>query len=448
MKRAAILLAVALLAAAAPQPGEAEEPRARAWAVKVSVPVSGGAVELARTSSESGRQPVATAVPATVFGQQATSATADLGTPDAEDVLHTYEDPTGSMLLEAGFAEAHVTKATSSARAGFGSMSGSGFALASELFTFEQQEQTLNQWKSAMDAVFVPLNEQIDALSPLLGGAGLSLPRLEGIAPEGLIDVGRARQVASSAQTSSSPGFSSARADATLGEIRLFGGFIEARGVSAEAISESVAGADQRGATARIGSLFIAGIEVVADGDGFRVAGNDVITRTAVQPGMDLLLSSLADAGLTIRALDEAKAGDLREAAALEVQLDTPQGPLLISIAHAEASAASVGALPPPAEDPIPPRTDDGPEVSVLPDVVPRSGGVTLEPAPPVPAPPGSTQPQATGPLYRRPGPAEARSMKTTYLLFMVGALALALGTPLMVRRPLRRVVPMRGGTR
>jgi hypothetical protein len=444
MRRIGVVIAAVVLIGAAPQPGAAKEPRARAWAMRIALatPV-GEVIDLADASAESGAVPLGTGFPVSVGGDIPVSATADLGRQDDKQVFHSYDDPTGSLSLEGGFAEAHVTQSATSASAGFATMAGSGFAMANELFTFEQQEELLGQWQDVMDGIFGPLNEQLDILAGPLGGLGLTLPRLEGISPAGLVDVGKARQVASSASTSSSPGFSSARADTTIADVKLFGGFIELHDVGAEAISESVAGDDTREATARIGSMSIAGIDVAADDEGFRVAGNQVLPRSVLQPALDLLLDGLAATGLRITVVDDAADGDLHEASALEVSLASPQGAMFISIAHAEASAASVGA-PAEAVPPVTPHQDGEPPTQVL-GRGPLPGGV-VEPEDLGSTPPGEAAPRAAGPVFRRPGVAEARAMRTVYLLFIVAGVAGSIMIPSSIRRSRRRIVSLLKG--
>lgn len=440
--RVGTAIVAASLAAAGPIVATSPEPRAAAWAVHISiVSPAGNVLEAAKVSSEAGRSSRASGSPLMIAGQDPNGVSATPLDPDASKSIKDYDDPTGSSTFRAGFADAHATEASSQARAGFGSFNASGFAMANKLFTFDQQKQLLDQWQQTNDAIIGPLNESLAALDPLLSATGLKAPRLAGIPATGLIDVIKASQVSSTADTGSSPGFASARASTTIGDLRLFGGFIEAHSVSAEAVSESVSGDDTREATARIGSLSIAGINVVADSDGFRVVGNNLLPSDMLQPALDALLDALEPTGLTIKAVDHRSSGDLREATALEVSLASPQGAMVISIAHAEASAATVSA--PVVNEPAPPS-----RTAVLPPL-PPAAGTDVTPVPSrAPAPVGEPTAPASvsaGPLMRSYGAAAARSVRTMYLLVITGALIASIAAPSFLRRAPRSRARLKG---
>jgi len=438
MKRALVAVAAGLIAVATlalPAAGETT-PVARAWAVRIDLPGQPGALLLADVAAAAGAQPIASGAPLEIAGQaQPGRATATLQEPVDEVVFSEYDDPTASYSGDFGFANAEADPSSAQARAGLEASTGTGFALANELFTFEQQEQLLNQWSDLQAQIFEPLNQAAGTLAPVLGIAGLEAPMLEGISAVGLVNAMTSEGVSSTATASSSTGFSSARAHTTIRELNLFGGFVIIEQLSTEAISESVAGDDTREARATVGRLRIAGIEVVGDEDGLRVAGNSVLERTVIQGAFDTLLNALEQAGVTFRVVDTRARGDQRSAVALEITIASPQGPASISLGYAEASAPSVaaaGAAPGGA-------TDAGTDVNDLPafePVVEPVGPLFADlPAGTPPGPEGGAQTIVTGPGIRRLPEGVAGALRTSYLLMIVGALAATAMIPTVLSR-------------
>ncbi|MBI4730059.1 MAG: hypothetical protein HY775_11275 [Acidobacteria bacterium] len=425
---------------AAPAPA-----RARAWAVRIAITSQNQELlQAADASSEGGSKPTATAVPGAIGGQSPFGATASPEHPFASSTPLDWQDSTGSGYAEGSYAEARVEGPTATARTGFSSVGGTGFAVANMALTWDQQEQLMNQWIDTNHRVFDPLNAEMDALGAALSPLGIRMPHFEPMAGLGWIDVLRAQNVSSGTETTSAPGFSSARARTSLAAVRLFGGFIEAEGISAEAVSESAGGTDDRRAVARIAKLRIAGVETIADSAGIRVAGNDLLSRAVLQPVLDAALGGLQTAGVTIRVLDSREAGDLREASALQIEIASPGGTALVSIAHAEASAASVGWGASVAPAAPTPRASEPPAVEEVP---------AWEPAPavsePAYVPPAAAPTELAAPAWvPRPGPrarqmsqSAVRSLRTSYLLlFVLGGLLSALVLPALARpvRPAR----------
>jgi hypothetical protein len=438
MKRRAsrwLLIAAALSLIAAVPRSSTARPAAygAAWAVWISTPVS-DVISLATASAQTGSTARAGGAPVAVAGASPKRADAVLSHPDAAVAPLDWADPTGSMTIKGGFAQAHAATDSASAKSGLSTSSGSGFAMADKLLSPDRQTQLLGTWADTMNAVFTPINDALSRLGPALALAGLEVPHLTPPAPDGFLDIALADQVASSVDVSSAPGIASSRAQTAIADVRLLAGFIEARGVKTTAVSESVDGADTREATATIGSLKIAGVEVVADGDGFRVARNTLLARTTVQPALDLLMSTLTRAGVTLRVAGSRSDGTLREASALELGIDSPRGPFVISIAHAEAAAPVVEPLALPSASPaVVPPSKPAPSLPVaLPPVSSTVPGISTTPG-------GTLARPYAGPVTWRPSPAVARALRTSYLLLIVGALLGALVLPMLGRSAARR---------
>ncbi|MFA5787114.1 MAG: choice-of-anchor P family protein [Actinomycetota bacterium] len=375
-----LLMPVALVALLAAFPVRSSgapvlpEAQARAWAVRISVSSTPAVLGLVEASAQNGAVAGASGAPISVLGQIPVQAVASRAKPDDVQNPLVWKDETGSMTVEGIFAEAHSTDASSSAKTGFGSQAGSSFPMASMLSTTEQQKQLFDQWIAMNKMVFDPLNEQMAALKPILAPLGLKPPQFEAVGPMGLIDVESSRQVVASAETTSSEYLASARSSATLDEIRLFGGFIEARGISAEAVSARGM-SDTREAMARVNSLKVAGIEVAVDSGGLRVAGNDQVSRALVQPVLDAVLGALDSAGVKLRVMEASGGQAPPQASALEVEIASPEGTILVSIAHVEAnsdpikpssaeSSATGSTVETPPGAPSSPVLWEGPDVS------------------------------------------------------------------------------------
>ncbi|MFA5788157.1 MAG: choice-of-anchor P family protein, partial [Actinomycetota bacterium] len=308
----AALMLLLVFPAVSPGASPRPESRARAWAVKVAM--AGDTlqvVQMAEVASQSGASMAATGAPLSIGGQDLVRASASQTARDDVKTQMNYTDSTGSTTFEGGFAEAHVSESSSTSRAGFGSNVTSGLPMASMLMTWEQQEQAMNTWISLNEPIFGPLNAQMEALAPVLERQGLVPPHFEYLQPLGFVDVVKSRQVAATSETVSTEGYSSASASVTLSEIRLFAGFIEARGVSAEASSEGTDAAGSKSATARIEGLKIAGIDCVADSKGVHAANNDALAKAMIQPTLDAIVGALRSAGVTLRAIDSYGEKDL-----------------------------------------------------------------------------------------------------------------------------------------
>lgn len=426
--------------------GVAAPARAHSWVAKIVARQASGeqhVLSIAEVGSAGGEKPVASGAPLTVGGESPFYASADSQHPDSVATPWTWNDSTGSGSAEGGFAEAHVVGDSAQVRAGLGSAAGSGFAVSSMTMSWEQQEELMNNWITTMDAIFIPLNAQMKAIEPALAPLGIIPPHFEQMAALGWVDVFKMRQVASNSETASSTEFSSARSTASIDELSMFSGFIQARGISTDAFSQSAAGSDERHATSTIRLLKIAGVPVVADSTGFRVARNDQASRTLLQPGLDVLMGALESAGVTLRVADARGEGDLRQAAALQLDITSPQGSLSFSFGYAEASAKSVGAAV--WEDPDPKTPIDlGGDTIIDPvdtfdPVSDFDSGPVFDPGSGA-TPPASQGNQSTRRYFQRPAvlPMEAvRSLRTSYLLlFVVGGLLGATLVPLLARAP------------
>jgi hypothetical protein len=469
---AVALLAVglALAAAGSGRPPTADAAgtvpaEASAWLVRVETP-HGLSLRLGDTAARAGDAPAADATPAALGDAAPVRAVADPARPDAKVTATPLQwtDPSGSMTMEGAFAEAQAAPTGATARAGFGTASGTGYPVANALFSWEQQEHLLGEVQALDDAVFVPLNARMAALAPVLGAAGLAVPRFEGVTPLGLVDVGRQRMAAASAEAAAADGFASSRAEATLDGVRLLGGFVDARALSAEAVSEGDAEAPERQARTWIGALTVAGVPVVAEGGRLRAAGNDVVSRTVVQPALDLLIDALRRQGVELRVGDARGDATSRAVAALEVRIATAGGAWTISVVQARAAAAGVGATSPASDavpapsptaipappagsaagrdglaTPVPPAADTGPEPAA--DAAATAfgagtGGDRWDEA--SPATQQAVVPPSGGAVVRPVGgrrfpAAVSRSVQAVYLLLVVAGVGGALVLPALV---------------
>ncbi|MEX2557736.1 MAG: choice-of-anchor P family protein [Actinomycetota bacterium] len=434
---------VTLVAAAPTTSPQRADTYAAAWAVWITTPAS-DVIRLAAASAETGSAAHAGGAPVGVGGTSPQRADATPAETDQVVAPLDWADPTESMTIRGGFAEAHASSDTASARAGLSTASGSGFAMANQLLSEEQQTQLLTTWADTMAAVFAPINAALERLGPALALAGLVVPHLDPPPSEGFLDVALVNQVSTAVDVSSAPGIASARAETALAAVRLLAGFIEVQEVKATAVSEAVDGAETRRATATLGSLRIAGVEVVADTDGFRVARSDIVARTVLQPAIDLLVSTMARTGVTLRVAETRSAGTLREASALELEIASPEGLFSISIAHAE-SAAPVFIPPGDAPTTGPATSPAQPPAPLVPVTTPPIAPGRAATIPSL-APSTLAEPYA-GPVTWRPSRADARALRTTYLLLIVGALLGALALP-MIGRPTSRRSPSATGRR
>jgi hypothetical protein len=414
----------------APVPADAA---ARAWALHVSF-VAGDAhsFRIAEASAENGSSSSALAAPMIMDGNGVNVASAIPSRPDDVQTPVTWTDQTGSLSLEGWFSEAHARDASSSARSGFAGMTGSGFALADELFSWEQQEQLLGQWTTYSELVADQINAVLLPLAPFLAAAGIVVPVIEAPPAVGLVNVASGSQVASTAETASGPGFASARAETSLSSVKMLAGFLQADGVAARAVSEGAADTQTLDASAHIGRLRLAGIEVEADEEGLSLASTDVVSRTVIAPVFDAVVGALASAGVTIRAADsraDPQTG-LRQASALEIEVATPQGSLLVSLAHAEARAQAE-TVPVVADgEPVVPVVDaTSDEIQVLGEGGVRDRNVATV----VDVGPESGGAQASGPFARTLPASAVRGARTAFLVLAVGGALGALLVPMLI---------------
>jgi len=457
-----------LIAVAAPNPAPgvaasaaSSEPSATSWAISVALASAGQVMTIGQAHASSGTPSNATAT-AFMAGDQGTGqVVADATHPSVTKDFQSFTDPAiqqcvppipqatldnglcdpgGNFSIRGGFATAQSGGGTSNAQAGIANGNGNGFAFASKNFNFAQQAQLLfaiqaiddqlsqgGDFGGQLPAPLPGLNPLIDQLNGATGTLP-KIPHLSGPPPAGLIDIADTGALSSNAQTSSAPGFVRATSTSSLGDVKLIGGFIELHNVMATADSESNSGTDSRTAKATIGSISIAGMNLVADSDGLHFASNDLLTRAALQPNVDTLMSALQKAGLTITFAQTKGLGDLQEATAFELNWITQGGIVHISVGHADASAQSVGApvIPLPGVPPI-----VGPPGIVTPPV---PGSIV----PPVLTPPTTTTTPGTGPTsgfeYRRPGRDVARALHTVYLLFLIAGLMGSLLYPMFIK--------------
>jgi hypothetical protein len=457
-----------LLAAAAPHPAAgaaapaaSAEPSATSWAISVVLGSAGQVMQIGQAQASSGSQPNATATAFMAGGQGTGRVVADAAHPSVTKDFRSFTDPAfpvcappipqatlnnglcdpgGNFAIRGGFASAQTGGGTSNAQSGIANGNGNGFAFASKNFSFQQQTQVLNAIQTIDDQLAVggnlggKLPAPLPGLNPLIdqlnGATGTlpKLPHLSGPPPAGLIDIADTGAVSGTAQTSSAPGFVRATSASSLGDVKLIGGFIELHNVMATADSESNSGTDSRAAKATVGSISIAGLNLVADSDGLHFASNDLLTRAALQPTVDMLMSTLKKSGLTITFAQTRGLGDLQEATAFELNWITSGGLINISVGHADASAQSVGApiIPLPGVPPI-----IGP-----PGVVPPipGGGIV----PPAIGPGPLQSPPANNPtsnfVFRRPGKDVARALHTVYLIFLIAGLIGSLLYPMFIK--------------
>jgi hypothetical protein len=465
-----------LLAAAAPNAAPSvaasaapAEPVANSWAVSVVLASAGQVMQIGQAHASSGSPENATATAFMAGGQGTGQVVADATHPSVTKDFRSFTDPAfpvcvppipqatlnngvcdpgGNFAVRGGFATAESGGGTSDAQAGIANGNGNGFAFASKNFSFAQQAQLLNAIQQIDDTltqggdVGGQLPAPLPGLNPLIdqlnGATGiLQLPHLSGPPPAGLIDIADTGSVSSTAATSSAPGFVTAKSTSSLGDVKLIGGFIELHNVMATADSESNSGTDSRSAKATVGSISIAGLNMVADSDGLHFASNDLLARAAVQPSVDMLMSSLKQSGLTMTFAQTKALGDLQEATAFELNWVTAGGLIHMSIGHADAAAQSVGA--PVIEVPgIPPII--GPPGIVTPPV---PGSII----PPVITPPTTVTTPGSGSSgfeYRRPGRDVARALWTVYLIFLTAGFIASLMYPMFIKRaPYRRRRPL-----
>ena len=408
---------------------------------------SGGSqqVGLAQVSAESAPVPGAWGVPITLDGQQPTAAAASLSAPDAADKAVAWQDPTGSITIEGGFAQASVTPTAASARAGIGTGSGSSFSVANKYLTWDQQQELTGEVANLNAAIVPKLNTLLSALSPELLLLGLSAPALQQMSPLALIDVADGEGVTASATTASSPSYASAKADAQLGTLSLLGGFITLTGIQASADSEGNAGVPTQRASATLGQVQIAGIAITADQDGVRVAGNGVVDREVLQPLLDLLLSTLASSGVSLHFDETSLAGGLQEATALELDASSSVGLMQLSVGHAEAAAGPTSALPETSSSPGPPET---PEAVPLPALGPTTtvagatSSASTAPSNALRAPSSSANQGGGVPAWLGVSPpaAVARALHGVFLWLLFGAFAAAALPPLLIGYRRRKV--------
>lgn len=414
-------------------------PGAAAWVARLDVGDT-PLIQIGSTSVDVATGRV-TAVPLSIDGQGPPSAHADPATPSATDSLEDWTDQTGSLTIQGGYAAATSGAQRWTARAGLGQGSGTGIAMASKLLTWDQQVQILSAVQSFNDTIIPIADEVSTGIAPLLALLGVPVPRFVPMAPSGLIDVGSGRAAGSTAEAAVAPGYASARADATAGGLRLFGGFVTVDAVSSEATVERGT-ADTVTARSWLTGVQIAGIPVTVDAKGIHVVRGGPF-EALLTPVFDAMLRPLAVAGLTVRTIATPADGGCCSASAvgLEVSLATPSGPLVASIGGAAATSP----------EPLPDATGvttSAPE-SALPSTAPTGVDQPLDVAAPVievaPAPSTTTLPTAaprTGVLADL-GPDVVRALRLTYVILLGAATAGV--AHLTLTGPSRPVRPKRG---
>lgn len=452
------------LAPASAQPGRAAppgQPTAAAWLVDVTV-TSGttSGVQVAAARAQSGTAAHAWGAPLTVNGTSYQEAGATDAKPQDAKAAVDYTDQTGSLTLTGGYTKAVVGGGSAEVRTGFGSASGSGFAMASKLLTWDQQKRLMDQFTALNDAVFDPLNARLQALAPVFAAAGLTAPHLTKMTALAAINLGSGDISAASVSTASGPGLSAAKAAVTLTGVQLLDGFIRLADIQAKADSESVGGEDERSASVRIGSVSVAGVDVTIDDGGFHLVGNTPVQKATIQPTLDQLYTTLKEHGVTL-AVDETEAvGDLRQATAFRLSVASPQGTLSLTLGHVEASAATVGGvLPAVPGGSAPPEAGRGAGAGG--GGVPTGAGAGPGAAPiaDVTVPVPGASPPATGGggqavvagrhgvppwLGATPPAAVGRALGTVFLLLLVAGLGMALIPILLMRvRPTARRQPL-----
>jgi hypothetical protein len=455
----AVLVGVGVTSSAVAQTGPGTDtgpapggPQAAAWALRVTE--SGGVQQtgLAQVAVESAPTPGAWGAPVELDGQQPVAAAASMAAPDVTKNEVNWQDPTGSITIDGGFAQASVTPTSASARAGIGTGSGSSFSVANKYLSWDQQQELTGEVANLNAALIPKLNTLLGTLSPALALLGLSVPPFQQMSGLALIDVADGEGVTASATTASSPSYASAKAQAGFGTLALLGGFITLTGIESSADSESNAGVPTQSASATLGQVQIAGITVTADQHGLEVAGNDVADRQLLQPVVDLLLSELTSSGVSLHFDETTLADGLQEATALELDVSSAAGLMQLSVGHAEAAAGSTSAPAPP---PIS-GTSGAPESLPLSAVGPTAPVVeaaspvaSVAPAPMSSAPSGSRGSGGGIPAWLGVSPpaAVARALHGVFLWLLFGALAVAALPPLLIgylrRRAASSIVPL-----
>lgn len=463
----ATALSLGLAPASAPPSGASTlgQPTAAAWLVDVTF-TSGttSGVQLAMARAQSGSAAQAWGAPLTVNGTSYQGAGATAAKPQDTKAAVDYTDQTGSLTMTGGYTKASVGGGSADVRTGLGSTSGSGFAMASKLFTWEQQKLMMDQFVALNDAVFDPLNARLRALAPVFDTAGLAVPQLTKMSALAMINIGSGDVAAASVSTASGPGMSAAKAAVTLTDVQLLDGFIQLNDIQAKADSQSVGGDDDRSARVRIGNLTVAGVGVTIDDDGFHLLGNSPLRKATIQPSLDQLYAALKEHGVTLVVDEIGAIGDLRQATAFRLSIASPQGTLSLTVGHVEASAATVGGLPPAVPGWSAPPDGTAPWTGGTGDGgggVPVDTGTTTGAAPvsEVTGPyPDTSAPTADG--FRQPVvsgtsgvpvwlgatlPAAAgRALGTVFLLLLLAGLGMALIPILLMRvRPAPRRLPL-----
>lgn len=452
-------------AASAPASG-AQAPSAAAWVVDAALLSGRHLVQLAEVSARSGAVPSASATPLTLDGQGPVNVQATKEHPQTSAAQVDWKDPTGSLTMQGGYGTANVEETSTAARAGIAAASGSSFAMAAKMLTWDQQQQLTGAVASLNDALVDPLNQTLQALAPVLSTLGLAVPLIQKMSPLAVINVGSGEVVTASASTAYSPGFSAAHAVATVSSIQLLDGFIEIDGLKVTAGSENASDTPTRTAEATLGQVRIAGLPVKVGEKGLEILTNNVLARTLLQPVLDQVLQILRTLGINLRIAETSAHGDAQEATALALDVPTPAGVLALSVGHAEA-----GAPPPP---PVPSSGSSSPATgrpgttaaalpapvhTSLPAAVLPAGGDASPALPAVPAVevPSTTAaaaaPDASGAgtppdaLAQRDVPSwlgvtlpagAAKALGGVFLLLLLGGLGMAL-VPAMILAPVNR---------
>ncbi len=405
---------------------------AEAWVVKVDM---GGTslLEIGHTSVDSASGKVQ-ATPLSLNGQGPPSASANPTTPEAKEAVLDWTDQTGSLTVNGGYAEAISNQDLWTARAGLGRSTGTGFPLASMLLTWDQQTELLSAMATFNEGIGLFADQLSTGLAPLFGLVGIPVPRVTLMAPTGLVDVGAGSVASSSSEASRSVGFASARADASVGVLRLFGGFISVDKVSSEAKVQG----GQSEARSWLSGVQIGGIPVTLDAKGIHVVNGGPF-EAMLTPVFDALLRQFAAAGLTVRTIaTPTDSGDgSASAVGLEVTLATPSGPLVMSIGG--ANATSPAPLPSPAVSDMTPALPESDQTAV--DGLDLSGTFT-PPELAAPSAPSGTAATGSAPrmgLIADLGPDVVRALRLTYMILLgAAAAALAYFTTAGPSRPVR----------
>jgi hypothetical protein len=334
-------LAWAAPAPAAPRPNApsagSPAPGAAAWVLLVELddtPI----VEVGSTSV-SPADGTARAVSMAVTGSGPPSAAASAAQPHSKASLADWTDDTGSLTVQGGYAESTVGDRRWIAHAGLGRSTGTGIAMASALLTWDQQTQLLGAVQAFNDQITPLVSQTLAALAPVLALLGVPVPQFSPVAPAGLIDVGAGRVGGSTAEAATAPGFATARADAALGGVKLFGGFVTVDAVSSEATVERGT-TSQSSARSWLSGVQVAGIPVSVDATGLHVAGGGP-AAALLTPVFDGLLGQLATLGITVRTTTDPVGAECCEVSVvgLEVAFASPAGDLTISLGGAQATA-------------------------------------------------------------------------------------------------------------